>query len=343
MIKKGETIEISSGRGLKKIEKYPEAHFVLTDDIRFEKRMSFWEFIRPGFTKDYTNSVGFGFIEELEGTLDGNGHTIYDFELSPYSHSRAAIIKKNKGTIKNLNVEGVDISKASFAGGLVVVNEGEIKNCNVQGKVRQRHSNENVWTAGGICAENNGGKIINCTFEGRVGSSEECGGITGENNGDILECEFIGSVKSGRYTGGIAGMNFGQIEESHSYGQVFGTEGASVGGIAGTHRGDSICLCSSDSEIISSTDPAGGLVGENEAELISSYFYGDISSRRDKKDLGILTGFNEGVIKNCYWSPCKELSDIEPYVNTREGTVSNVGEKEIPEEDLEDFMIANRL
>lgn len=295
-----ETIEISSGKDLKKIEENPNAHFILTDDIEFKDKRGIRESIKPDFMKDYTNYYNSKSIKELNGILDGNGYTIRNFSLSCHNY-RSALIRYNHGTIKNLNIENVHISNRHIIGGLVAENTGTIKNCSIQGEIEKAKYN-----AGGIVGLNKG-EIINCDFEGSTSACGESGGICGKNlEGVISECRLVnGQVSGDWYVGGIVGHNIsGNIEKSHSSGKISGNSKANVGSIVGINIGNNsfVSLCSSNCEVNSGGKRSGGLIGQNFGTLKDSCFYGYFEDFSPHETCGILTGENLGEIKDCSWN-----------------------------------------
>lgn len=346
------TIEISSGRDLQKIEENPKSCFILKDDIVFKRKTGLLESLKPGFMKDYTNYYGFGAIDKLEGTLDGNGHTIKNFTLSPHNLLSSALIKVNKGTIKNLNLEDVFISASSSKGGLVARNRGEIKNCYVQGEIKNKRYGAS-GISGGIVAHNKGGKIINCRFEGLVKSNEFSGGICGKNyEGKISECEFSGGKVSGEdCVGGIVGYNKGGIYKSQTSGVIRDNTGGSVGGIAGKNKSEknnhAVEFCYSDSELSYGNGSVGGLIGYNSGNLKNSYFCGSINQSNINRDVGIIAGINTGLIENCYWTPVDYSGEIDAtgerdYLGSMLSNVDKLDEKKNFKE-INSLIIADKI
>ena len=129
---------------------------------------------------------------QLEGTLDGNGHTIYG------AGSGGQSVFQNigsQGALKNVTFDGtlnVNATQYLDIGGISKNNAGTIENCvsrvniNVDGaKVR----------VGGIVSQNVG-TVKNCTNEGDIyGTISEAGGIIGSNGGALVsDCVNKGNI-----------------------------------------------------------------------------------------------------------------------------------------------------
>ena len=117
---------ISSEEELFNIEKYPTATFCLTCDIVIENK-------NDVLFKNKDNA--------FNGTLDGNGHTIYSLNLSNDEEILAFIgFLGQDGVIKNLNFQEAYYesgNKNASVGGIVALNYGIITNCSFSGYILQ--------------------------------------------------------------------------------------------------------------------------------------------------------------------------------------------------------------
>ncbi len=172
-------------------------------------------------------------VENFYGTLDGNGHAIYNFATTLTSSGDAALILNNYGTVRNLQLSGsmsvnagVNISRIAF---IAVVNHqgAVIENCaitgmlKVAGTLHLNGSGSMIVYAGAFAAEN-AGTIQNCVLydmqnspdindrmyfdvnmitslaitEGyrSISTTLHCGFIAGYNQGTILNCENRGAI-----------------------------------------------------------------------------------------------------------------------------------------------------
>ncbi|MBD9197919.1 MAG: hypothetical protein EGQ09_12845, partial [Clostridiales bacterium] len=152
------TYEIHTAADLDLIRQHPDASFTLKANL--------------------TLSGVFRPIPELNGTLDGAGHTISGLTVSATDAS-AALILQNNGTVKNLGLTDVQIDGPytpdnSWRAALCIKNYGTIEQCYALGSVKGGHRN------GGLVSENYN-TIQNCYFLGDLESNWETGGITSFN------------------------------------------------------------------------------------------------------------------------------------------------------------------
>ena len=129
-------------------------------------------------TADLTLTGKFTPIAKLDGTLNGNGHTISGLTVTSMDAS-AALILTNNGTIRQLGLSGVYMegpytADNSWRAALCVKNYGTIEQCYALGHVSGGHRN------GGLVSENYN-TIRNCYFMGTLHSNYETGGITSWN------------------------------------------------------------------------------------------------------------------------------------------------------------------
>ena len=199
----------------------------------------------------------------FEGILDGDGHTIKGLYIKSEEENadknNQGLFGFNKGTIKNLTVEGT-VEGDYDVGGIVGVNDGTSLSTD--------------------------GIIENCTSRVNVTGIERAGGIAGTNCGEIKKSESAGTV-TGKYVGridqkgglgGIVGVNMrrGQIVGCTNRGKV-AREGAAnqdnltkidipgVGGIVGwqENSGDDSIKDNVNNGVVSGRKSVGGIVGES--------------------------------------------------------------------------------
>lgn len=147
-------------------------------------------------------------INGFSGVFDGNGHTISNFvikvEKNGYDDVYVGLFSTSMGTIKNLLINGANVSASSTNGCFVIIgticgnNGGIIKNCrvfnsSVFGKTERKGKMQAVHIGGisGYLLES--GKVQNCisyknTIVGNVSTGKsdntafsECGGIIGKS------------------------------------------------------------------------------------------------------------------------------------------------------------------
>lgn len=140
------------------------------------------------------------------GTLDGAGYTIYNFASTTHKDATFGLFLENRGTVKNLTIEGKLDNAGAWAGIIAVRNYGVISNCifNVE-----MNSSSHI---GGIVCENQGGGVIsNCIILSKVNGAEWSGGLAVGNYGSITNTYFI---KSNVNTGLSIGNSNGLIPSS---------------------------------------------------------------------------------------------------------------------------------
>ncbi len=158
---------------------------------------------------------------EFHGTFDGQGHTVSNIKITKKTDrddenkSSYGLFGNLKGTVKNLNVDNVNISGApKFIGALVGrMNDGLIENCKV--------TNSNVtcdnWTIGGLVGQWNDGKISGCTVEnttvtGYAGVGAIAGLALNAGERTLENCSVIGcTIAQNGSFGGDYDKMFGTV------------------------------------------------------------------------------------------------------------------------------------
>jgi len=234
----------------------------------------------------------FDSIPSFNGSFDGQGHTIYDMELSSAQSPCGFFLETGKDAdISNLHVSGSVVTHGddSMVGGLVGLNRGMLTGCSFSGVVNA------LTQVGGIAGKNDAsGVIVSCSASGTVRGLTQVGGIAGENAGALTGCEnrsfvntesvdptlrlesidtssIVNLIRSLRTdsagittdTGGVAGSSSGFIERCSNTGTVgYLHLGYNVGGIAG-RSGGYINACLNVGEVYGRKD-VGGIVGQAE-------------------------------------------------------------------------------
>ncbi|MDO5396454.1 MAG: Ig-like domain-containing protein [bacterium] len=180
---------------LRMLADFPDAYWKLSNDIELT---SAWE---P--------------ISEFSGTLDGNGYKVSGISISDVKGSflnEAAFFKVNKGTIKDLMLNGaVDYSSSHLGGAIFVYeNYGTVSGCSVSGTAELFLSNkysQNGSQFGGFVSLNySGGVIENCysriTIKGLYGGGSlnnlagSMGFIAANKEGGVIRSCYTASSKA---------------------------------------------------------------------------------------------------------------------------------------------------
>ncbi len=223
-------------------------------------------------------------------------------------------VNTTNGVIDNVRINGGRLSTSGEGNdtGLIVgknLTDGEIRNSQVSDLVALV-SGRNI---GGIAGFNSG-VVTNVSFTGGriigVNFNTDVGGIVGENNdGQVYDSTFSSSLYAVRNVGGVVGYNDGassMVSGVTSAGRVVGLGGGNtVGGIIGYHKNGMVTRVSSDSDISSSGESLGGIVGilEPPAEVENCYHRnGSLSGNEISGGIvGIINSFSGNyTVSSCY-------------------------------------------
>jgi hypothetical protein len=97
------------------------------------------------------------------------------------------------------------------------------------------------------------------------------------------------------YTGGLIGENHSNVIDCYNLSSVNGID--NTGGLIGASYGIQVTNCNARSNIISTGNNVGGLIGENHSELTNSYANIEI---KGNDNVGGLVGESMGGISECY-------------------------------------------
>lgn len=150
----------------------------------------------------------------LEGTFDGNGHTISGLYCDKRGQGYSAFISVlSNGTVKNLGIIDSYFSGNDNIGSICsnISRESVIENCWSNSLIN------GVWYTGGICGhgysdflDSEGVSILNCQFTGKVTGEKYAGGIIGyltsyKYTSKIVNCTNSGDVSGKTQVDGICG------------------------------------------------------------------------------------------------------------------------------------------
>ena len=185
--------------------------------------------------KDWT-PIGTDYDNSYKGTFDGGGHTITGLTFTTNDEYAGLFGWLNRaGTVKNVVMEGVQITSHQIYGGSIggVVGSGwgTIENCSVSGSVSGK-----VYV-GGVVGVQIGGSITGCSSSATVKGMVDVGGVAGQTNSSatLTACYATGNViieinpKKNIAGGGLVGMNAGSsLLACYATGNVTST-GSSTG------------------------------------------------------------------------------------------------------------------
>lgn len=139
-------------------------------------------------------------ISDFNGVLDGKFHSIEVDIVKEDASNDAAIFHNMDGTVKNLIVLGNISTNGKYAAGVAAHGWASARIENVTSSVRIASSISGDGTHGGILgvAENAGGVISNCVFDGIMegDATNSCGGIVGWCSAAVTieNCLQIGTI-----------------------------------------------------------------------------------------------------------------------------------------------------
>lgn len=228
------------------------------------------------------------------GTLDGAGHTIKNL----YLKNGKGLIPYNKGTVKNLTLEGL-LKGGDETAALTGTNAGTLEE--ITSNVTVTGGNKIAGIAGNNTKD---GVIKDCHNTGAVTGESYAAGIVAYNEGSVSGCSNTAVITAGsNFAGGIAAANTNAVK----------SEAANVSKSANSGH----VIVSSSAE----RAYAGGVVGWNNASVSSLYNTGNVVSRGGY--VGGCLGCNTtgSTAKSLY-----NLGDVAgSYADTETGEVFNVG------------------
>ena len=185
--------------------------------------------------KDWT-PIGTDYDNSYKGTFDGGGHTITGLTFTTNDEYAGLFGWLNRaGTVKNVVMEGVQITSNQIyggsIGGVVGYSWGTIENCSVSGSV------SGTVYVGGVVGAQIGGSITGCSSSATVKGTLNVGGVAGQTNSSatLTACYATGNVTieinpAKNIAGGsLVGMNAGSsLLACYATGNVTST-GSSTG------------------------------------------------------------------------------------------------------------------
>ena len=180
--------------------------------------------------------IGTDYDNSYKGTFDGGGHTITGLTFTTNDEFAGLFGWLNRaGTVKNVVMEGVQITSNQIyggsIGGVVGYGWGTIENCSVSGSV------SGTVYVGGVVGVQIGGSITGCSSSATVKGTVDVGGVAGQTNSSatLTACYVTGNViiemdpKKNIAGGSLVGMNAGSsLLACYATGNVTST-GSSTG------------------------------------------------------------------------------------------------------------------
>ena len=187
--------------------------------------------------KDWT-PIGTDYDNSYKGTFDGGGHTITGLTFTTNDEYAGLFGWLNRaGTVKNVVMEGVQITSNQIyggsIGGVVGYSWGTIENCSVSGSV------SGTVYVGGVVGAQIDGSITGCSSSATVKGTVDVGGVAGQTNSSatLTACYATGNVtleidpRKNIAGGSLVGFNGGNgVRACYATGNVTST-GSSTGNV----------------------------------------------------------------------------------------------------------------
>ena len=205
--------------------------------------------------KDWT-PIGTDYDNSYKGTFDGGGHTITGLTFTTNDEYAGLFGWLNKaGTVKNVVMEGVQITSNQIyggsIGGVAGYSWGTIENCSVSGSV------SGTVYVGGVVGAQIDGSITGCSSSATVKGMVDVGGVAGQTNSSatLTACYATGNVII----------------------EIDPVKNISGGGLVGFNGGNGVLACYATGNVTSTGSSTGnvhifGLLGDNYTTVTACYW-----------------------------------------------------------------------
>ena len=205
--------------------------------------------------KDWT-PIGTDYDNSYKGTFDGGGHTITGLTFTTNDEYAGLFGWLNRaGTVKNVVMEGVQITSNQIyggsIGGVAGYSRGTIENCSVSGSV------SGTVYVGGVVGAQIGGSITGCSSSATVKGTVDVGGVAGQTNSSatLTACYATGNVII----------------------EIDPVKNISGGGLVGFNGGNGVLACYATGNVTSTGSSTGnvhifGLLGDNYTTVTACYW-----------------------------------------------------------------------
>ena len=222
--------------------------------------------------KDWT-PIGTDYDNSYKGTFDGGGHTITGLTFTTNDEYAGLFGWLNRaGTVKNVVMEGVQITSNQIyggsIGGVVGSSWGTIENCSVSGSV------SGTVYVGGVVGAQIGGSITGCSSSATVKGTVDVGGVAGQTNSSatLTACYATGNVII----------------------EMAPTKNIAGGSLVGMNAGSSLLACYATGNVTSTGSSTGqvhigGFLGNNYTTVTACYWKNNHEQGIGYKKAGTVT------------------------------------------------------
>ena len=206
--------------------------------------------------KDWT-PIGTSFRNSYTGTFDGGGHTIKGLTVTTNDQFVGLFGSLGEaGTVKNVVMEGVQITNNQINGGSI----------------------------GGVVGFSWGGTIENCSVSGSVSGTVYVGGVVGAQwDGSITGCSSSATVKGMVNVGGVVSQTNGNTTLTACYAtgnvtlEIDPKKNIAGGSLVGFNGGSSLLACYATGNVTSTGSSTGyvhigGFLGDNYTTVTACYW-----------------------------------------------------------------------
>ncbi len=252
--------QVATAEQLNEVRNYLDKHFIQTADLDLADSVtSGGIYYNEG---EGWEPIGSDFSNTFNGTFNGNSFKINNILINRPSEKYIGLFGINKGTLKNISLENINITGDQYVGGLV----GSM----------------------GSDAISLYGSVVNSYTSGNVSGNQYVGGLAGASPGNYLQISksYSSSSVHGNWgVGGLVGMMYGSISDCYAAGNVTGnSESKRIGGLVGEPYGS--ITNSYSYGFVSGTNDVGGLLGYD-GNATSSYYNSETSGQSDNTGKGI--------------------------------------------------------
>ena len=200
--------------------------------------------------------IGTDYYNSYTGTFDGGGHTIKGLTVTTNDQYAGLFGDLGEaGTVKNVVMEGVQITSNQIyggsIGGVAGYSWGTIENCSVSGSV------SGTVYVGGVVGAQIDGSITGCSSSATVKGTVDVGGVAGQTNSSatLTACYATGNVII----------------------EIDPVKNISGGGLVGFNGGKGVLACYATGNVTSTGSSTGnvhifGLLGDNYTTVTACYW-----------------------------------------------------------------------
>ena len=199
--------------------------------------------------------MGTSFSNKYTGTFDGGGHTIKGLTVTTNDQFVGLFGSiGNAGTVKNVMMEGVQITSNHMSGsigGVVGYSWGTIENCSVSGSV------SGTIFVGGVVGAQWEGSITGCSSSATVKGMVHVGGVVGQTD--------VGATLTACYATGNVTI------------EINPAKNIACGSLVGMNAGSSLLACYATGNVTSTGSSTGkvhigGFLGNNYTTVTACYW-----------------------------------------------------------------------